>query len=421
MTMTLPPHDQPAIAATITMEMAAAASWQVIVIGAGPAGAATALGLAARGVRVLLIDRHAFPRFKVCGCCLSVRAVDELGHLGLASLVEGVPVLATVRLLHRARAVRIPLPHGRVMSRERLDARLVQQAIAVGCHWLPKTRALAIDDGGPAGAIIRLATDDLGTTPERSHPIASERVVLTTGLTDQVRVTAGGEAVVDRPCEIHPRSRIGIGGVLPADACDLPSGELVMAVGRDGYCGTVRLDDGRIDMAAAIDRRGLSHGKPLAEAVTRILAEATGGDSDPSVPTAERIHAGSFRATPQLTRRAPLVAGASRRLFRAGDAAGYVEPFTGEGIGWALSSARMLVAAMVDGGSLRPAAEAARVYARAYRRGFAAVHARCLFVAGSLRRGPIMTAAVAVARGLPRTTRALVPLVIGGGSPGAIE
>ncbi len=66
-----PPHIPP----TLQASAAAAVRWHAVVVGAGPAGAAAALRLARRGLRVLLVDAASMPRPKVCGCCLSTTAV----------------------------------------------------------------------------------------------------------------------------------------------------------------------------------------------------------------------------------------------------------------------------------------------------------------------------------------------------------
>jgi flavin-dependent dehydrogenase len=106
---------------------------------------------------------------------------------------------------------------------------------------------------------------------------------------------------------------------------------IYMAVGREGYVGLVRVEDGRLNVAAAFEpalvRR---HGGPGAAAVA-ILAEA-------GFPAIRALEYATWRGTVGLSRRTrPL---AAERLFVLGDAAGYVEPFTGEGIAWALESAR---------------------------------------------------------------------------------
>jgi flavin-dependent dehydrogenase len=406
------------VAATISVSDAARTRWQAVVVGAGPAGAAAAWRLAAAGLHVLLLDRHPLPRVKICGCCLSGRALGELDDLGPQALPGAAVPLHAVRLAHGGRSVRIPLPAGRVVSREALDAHLVRQAIAAGCHWLPGTAISAVDDSAADGTSpVRLHLAG-GPAPDTGDcVIAAEAVILATGLADHVRIS-GGAAAADRGARrIAAGSRIGVGGVLAAAASDLPAGELVMAVGRDGYCGLVRLDDGRLDVAAALDRAAVAREADPARAMARLLGEAAPGIAE-HLPRAEAIRAAAFRATPPLTRRAPLVGGASRRVFRVGDAAGYVEPFTGEGIGWALASARILAESLLAPHGLRPAADAADRYEAAHRRQFAALHARCRFVAHGLRRPAIVAAAVAAARAMPWAARRIVPAMIGAGSSG---
>lgn len=400
------------VAATITATAAAVERWQAIVIGAGPAGSAVAWRLAAAGLRVILVDRHAFPRGKVCGCCLSARALDELRSLGDGGLPEDAVPLATVRLAHRGRSVGVPLPAGRVVSRERLDAAIVRRAIAAGSHWLPHAVVQAIDERCDDGCAVALREADATTIS-----IQAELAVVATGLADHVRVAGGGAA--SGAGRVAAGSRLGVGAVLPAEAGDLPGGELVMAVGRDGYCGLVRLDDGRIDVAAALDRTAVARDATPARTVAHLLDEAFG--HDPWPVRADAILAASFRATPPLTRRAPLVAGESRRILRVGDAAGYVEPFTGEGIGWALTSARILAAAVVAPRGLRTPADIAARYVAAHHRELEAVHARCRLVARGLRRPVVVATAVTAARAAPWAARRIVPLVVGaahgGGGP----
>lgn len=401
------------VAATITGAAAAAERWQAVVIGAGPAGTAVAWRLAAAGLRVILVDRHAFPRGKVCGCCLSRRALDELRSLGDGGLPEGAVPLATVRLAHRGGSVGMPLPAGRVVSRERLDATLVGRAIAAGCHWLPHACVQSVDDRGDDGCAVALRVADAATVS-----ITAELVVVATGLADHVRV-AGGGAAASGAGRVEAGSRLGVGAVLSAEAGDLPGGELVMAVGRDGYCGLVRLDDGRIDVAAALDRTAVARHTTPVRTVAHLLDEAFG--HDPWPVCADAILAASFRATPPLTRRAPLAAGAAGRILRVGDAAGYVEPFTGEGIGWALTSARILAAAVDAPHGLRAPAGIAARYVAAHRLELQAAHARCRLVARGLRWPVVVATAVTAARAVPWAARRIVPLVIGaahgGGGP----
>lgn len=408
MIVATPPPDAPA--ATLAASDAARMHWSAIVVGAGPAGAAAAWRLAGRGFSTLLLDRRMFPRPKVCGCCLSALAVRELDDLGPDGPPDPMISLDSVRLSHRGCDVRIPVRLGRVVSRTRLDGHLVHRAIAAGCAWLPGVEVTAVDEpGGDGRTTVAVVVRDGAAAGGQTHRLQADLVVLANGLAGHVRVP--GDAPVSG--DPRPRSRIGVGGVLPATACDLATGELVMAVAAGGYCGLVRLEDGTIDVAAAVDRGAIARDGSVARAIDRLLDEAADRSAS-RIPTADAILAGEFQATPRLTRRMPLVAGRSRRIFRVGDAAGYVEPFTGEGMGWALASARILAEAVTKPSGLAAPAEAASRYVALHRRQFAVLHARCRFVAGAVRRGTVVAGAVAAARTMPWAARILAPAVVGG-------
>ena len=184
-----------------------------------------------------------------------------------------------------------------------------------------------------------------------------------------------------------------------------------MMVGRQGYCGIVRLEDGRIDVAAAIDRAAVRSGGGAAGAVLAVLGSTPAALSQ---RLADALHAARYTATPPLTRRFPPSAEGGR-ILRVGDAAAYVEPFTGEGIGWALASARIAADTILQGAG---GAGIGEVYAGAHHRHFVVPHARCRRVASWLQSPALVTAAVASARIAPGLAARVVPLVIGAGGRG---
>jgi flavin-dependent dehydrogenase len=393
------------IGATLTPSAAADRHWDAVVIGAGPAGSAAAIRLARGERRVLLIDRATMPREKVCGCCLSPTALAELESLDAFAdcAVRPVP-LASVQLVSGGHAARLPLA-GATLSREALDTTLVAQAIKAGADWLPQTTIASITEEADR---VRLTI-----RPPASLSLEAQHVVIATGLADHVRIEPTG-ASPNRSRLRQPRrliaaeSRIGVGLSLPAAASDLAAGELVMAVGRGGYAGIVRLEDGRIDIAAAIAPQAVATaGRPHA-AVAAILEEGLAGAGLRLDLAA--VNAAHVRATPALTHRAPLVAGSQGRLCRIGDAAGYVEPFTGEGMGWALVSGRLLAEAIVGGG---PPAAIAAAFSRGHDQFFASHHARCRRVALAVRHPWLVGAAIRLARFAPQIAAGVMPLVVG--------
>lgn len=397
------------IDATITPSAAAQRHWDAVVIGAGPAGSAAAIRLARAGRRILLIDRATMPREKVCGCCLSSTALAELESLDAFAAGDARPVpLDGVTLAAGGCAARLPLA-GATLSRESLDSMLVARAIRAGADWLPQTTVGSITE---AADRVRLAIRP-ASEADTALSLEADHVPIATGLADHVRIDCT-EAASSRPHERDSRrriaaaSRIGVGLSLEAAASDLPAGRLVMAVGRAGYAGIVRLEDGRIDIAAAIEPQAVARaGRPQA-AIAALLDESLAGadvclDSD-------ALQAAHVRATPALTHRTPLVAGSRGRLCRIGDAAGYVEPFTGEGMGWALVSGRLLADAILAGG---PPAAMAATFARGHDAFFAAHHARCRRVALAVRHPWLVRTAIGIARFAPRIAAGVMPLVVG--------
>src|ERR1019366_8245574 len=98
---------------------AGARSWDVVVVGAGPAGSLAARELARRGAAVLLLDKAHFPRAKVCGGCLTLKALATLTAVGLGTLADGcgaIPLASLSLAVARAQA-RVSLP-GKALSRE---------------------------------------------------------------------------------------------------------------------------------------------------------------------------------------------------------------------------------------------------------------------------------------------------------------
>jgi flavin-dependent dehydrogenase len=312
------------LAATVTLAEAAERTWGAVVVGAGPAGAAAARELARRSVAVLLVDRAAFPRWKVCGCCLNGRAAAVLRAVGLGALPQqcGAVPLENMQLAAGGRSARVPLSDGAAVSREAFDAALVAAAVAAGAAFLPETRAVLLD-GHPTRGIRDAARPVQLQQGDQRIATSARVVVAADGLGGSLLARAGETA----PAETG--ARIGAGTVTTQAPDFYQPGVVYMACGAGGYTGMVRLEDGRLDVAAAFDAAWVRAAGGPGRAADRMVREA-------GWPPPGRLDETPWRGTPALTRRPHRVA--AERLFVVGDAAGYVEPFTGEGMAWALAS-----------------------------------------------------------------------------------
>jgi flavin-dependent dehydrogenase len=348
------------IAPTLSMGEAAERAWDVVVVGAGPAGALAARELARRHLTVLLVDKDRFPRWKVCGACLNGRALHTLARVGLGDLTTAhaaVP-LTGFHMATPGAASSLALPRGVALSRRAFDAALIEAAITAGSAFLPAVRATP----GPVTSDTRMVRLTHGGT---EVSIAARVLVAADGLAGAL---AGGKAT------IAPHSHVGAGTQVEDAPSFYQPGIIFMACAGPGYVGLVRQEDGRLDVAAAFAPQALPGVGP-----GRLAEEALRAVGWPAIPGLAGL---TWRGTPLLTRRAESLA--SERLFVVGDAAGYVEPFTGEGMAWALASAvavaPLAAAAVTD---WRP--QLAHAWGQRYLRTVRARQIACRAAAGLLR------------------------------------
>jgi flavin-dependent dehydrogenase len=292
------------------------APWDMVVIGAGPAGSVAAYVLAVAGRSVLLVDRSVMPRPKVCGCCLGSAGVEALQQLGLGRTLAGASVVRECSVRVRHALARLATPDYRVLSREVLDTRLLAAATAAGATPLLGWSAKVVPDGSV------LLQKSSGDAP--SFVVRPREIVVADGL--------GGTSLNDRPefaWRVARGSRMGVGATLAYSPVPLESEEIAMLCGRAGYLGLVRLPTGEIDAAAALDPGAVQEAGGPGPLCEQIVARS-GGE-------VAAIRDARWRGTPLLTRRRARVE--SGNIVVLGDAAGYVEPFTGEGMTWAIEGA----------------------------------------------------------------------------------
>ena len=378
--------------------------WDVAVVGAGPAGAMVALQLARKGCAVLLLERQPFPRWKVCGACMNGAAQAALAQAGLDRLVPraGAPRLTQLRMTGWGRTASLAL-HGSVaLSREALDHALVRTAVEEGVVFAAGVSAGLgpVSDGGRTLTVR-------GDGEERS--VRARMVVSAAGLHGLRPSAVAGPAPV---ATVQAGSRMGVGAVLEGGGADYGPGAVHMVVGSAGYVGLVRQEDHRLNVAAAFDAEWVRHhGSP--EHAVRAHLESAGM---PGLPAG--VHHG-WKGTPPLTRRVSSLG--EERLLLVGDAAGYLEPFTGEGMAWALWGALAMVP-LVRAGVVRWDPALVHQWGRAHRRRIRRGQRVCGMVAWGLRRPWMAQMALRALSATPGMARPLVKhtsavAYLQGGSP----
>jgi len=292
----------------------------VIVVGAGPAGAIAALVLARVGVRVRVLDRARFPRFKLCGDSVNPGALAILTRLGIAAAVDhALPVdgmIVTSESGTRCEG-RYGGQQGRMISRHRLDHALLASARAAG---------VCVEEG----------------------------VLVQAPLVDEGRVRGVVLARADRQCRL--RAPIVI-------AADGTSSRVARALGlarharhpRRWAVGAYFEDAGGVEGAGCFGEMHLRAGRYIG------IAPLPGGVTNACVVTADRaalrdparLLGDTLRTDPQLADRfagarmitrpvclGPLAVESTASgvpgLLLAGDAAGFIDPMTGDGLRFAL-------------------------------------------------------------------------------------
>jgi flavin-dependent dehydrogenase len=328
---------------------------EVVIVGGGPAGAAAALFLRQQGVDVLLLEAARFPRDKICGEGVSPEAWRLLRAMGAA---EDVARLAPRPL----RGMRVIAPDGTVFEgvyrrggetltgfavrRTRLDATLLDAARRAGAE---------VREGARVAEAVRSAGGVTGVRMQDGESIRARFVLGCDGRWGACARAVGGlrgSRFFRRfALRLHLEGVAGLGSV----------GE--MHVGRGGYCGIAPLSDTSANVAFVLDASA------FAAAAGRLedFARETLAQRFPAV--AARCRDAKWLGPPRAI--GPLAVSVPRRalpgLLLLGDAAGFYDPFTGEGVTLALRSAELAVGPVVDAlhGRVSSAAAAAR-YEREY-------------------------------------------------------
>lgn len=301
------------------MALGSDAVFDLTVVGGGPAGSAAAITAAKKGLRVLLMEAGSFPRHKVCGEFISAEAVTQLRSLlspANAALLNSAARISEVRLHVDGKTARLRLGRSAIsLSRAQLDLSLWQSAQEYGVRCEEKCRVKIIDNGGTD---FRVLAED--------REFRARAVVNCSGRWSELNPPRERQAERDQRW-------IGIKGHFHesdcASTCDLyffPS----------GYCGVLPVQNGNDGMvnAAAMVRSDAAKTFEELSTLDPALQERMRSWQPvfPPITTAPLI----FRE-PQTSHNGALL---------AGDAAGFIDPFTGDGMSLAIHSGIEAASAM---------------------------------------------------------------------------
>ncbi|KIH97829.1 drug:proton antiporter [Streptomonospora alba] len=312
----------------------------VIVVGAGPSGSTAAYYLAQAGLDVLLLEKTAFPREKVCGDGLTPRAVKQLTAMGVSLDDKGWIRNHGLRIIGGGVRLELPWPDlaeypgfGLVRTREDFDQILVERAVSAGARLLERTNVREPVIDPRTNRIVGVTATD----PDR-EPVTyrAPLVVAADGNSSRLSVGMGIRKRDDRPMGVAVRTYF----TSPRHDDDYLESWLELwdkSQGRDvllpGYGWVFGVGDGTSNVGLGILNSTSSFQGVDYRALLRRWTESM----PPEWGFTEENQQGKIRgaALPMGFNRVPHYA---RGLMLVGDAGGMINPFNGEGIAYAMEA-----------------------------------------------------------------------------------
>ena len=305
----------------------------LIVVGAGPGGSATAYYAARAGLSVLLLDRQEFPRDKPCGDGLMPHAAEEVSLMGLGDWLDephhgkfsGFSIYTQTALLRQKVPSTLHGPYGYVVPRQETDARLLERARAAGADFRSGVRATKLLRS-PAGNVTGVEALSNGETLFYEAPL----VVAADGVGG-----FAGEGMKAHQNSVARRQYFrNVSGPNKED--------LHVFVTKDmnehgaGYGWVFYFRDGRANVGAGVSTKTLERtGRNLKAFFDRFLEEPEMAgwleNAEPEGPAKSwSLKMGMWGAKRY-----------AQGLMTVGDAASMIHPISGEGVGYAIESGRL--------------------------------------------------------------------------------
>ena len=308
----------------------------LIVVGAGPGGSATAYHAARTGLSVLLLDRQTFPRDKPCGDGLMPHAAEEISLMGLGDWLDephhgkfsGFSIYTQTAFLRQKVPPTLHGPHGYVAPRRETDSRLLMRAREAGADFRGGVRATRLLRT-PAGNVTGVEATSNGETLFYEAPV----VVAADGVGG-----FAGEGMKARQNAVARRQYFeNVSGPNKED--------LHVFITKDmnehgaGYGWVFYFGDGRANVGAGVSTKTLERtGRNLKDFFDRFLEEPELTywlkDAEPEGPARSwSLKMGMWGAKRH-----------AQGLMTVGDAASMIHPISGEGVGYAIECGRLAAA-----------------------------------------------------------------------------
>jgi flavin-dependent dehydrogenase len=300
----------------------------VLIAGAGPSGTVAALVLARAGARVLIVDRSRFPRDKLCGDTLNPGAVAFLQKLGLTggALDRAMP-LRGMRLTGPGAEVSARYPasaSGLALPRRDLDQWLLDEAIRAGVRFeAGVTAKRPLTEGQDSALVVKGLVIAGSGTGSREIRLPATTTIAADGRRSQMARALG----LGRDVRAPRRWAFGVYATDVAGTTEL--GEMHIHAG--GYIGVAPLADGLINVCVVRGPR------PAGRTPLDVIRTALAAHRDLASRFADARFVSPVRVLGPLA--SDTWAPGRRGLLLAGDAAGFVDPMTGDGLHLAMQGA----------------------------------------------------------------------------------
>ena len=302
---------------------------EALIVGAGPTGVVAAVTLARAGVRVMMVDRARFPRDKLCGDTINPGTLAMLRRLGLGSCVERNSLRLDGMMVTAGRRVQVRTTYpagcsGRAISRRDLDAALVELAVAAGVRFEERVEVCGpLMADGPSGPAVRGVV--FSGRGRRMLRVPAAVTIAADGRRSRLAFRLG---LARHP--VRPR-RWAVGAYFEGVAALSACGE--MHIRRGHYIGVAPLPDGHANVSLVL-RPSPELADP-AGVLRRVLSR--------DVQLRDRFAAARMLAPPVSVGPLAVDAPTAGRpgLLLAGDAAGFIDPMTGDGLRFAIRGAEL--------------------------------------------------------------------------------